>query len=427
MDGHNTLRPQKIYYGWIVVWLTFFAILVAAGIRSITSVIILPLEQEFEWTRSSISLAFAINLTLYGFSGPFIAAGMERIGITKMMVYGMVFLNIGLIVSLIMSHIWQLYLVWGILIGIGCGVYLTVLAARVANNWFDQRRGFVLGLLMASTAAGQVIFLPLLSYLSEAYSWRIGISLFLILGIVILPLLALWMKDHPKEIGLLPFGATQENVVDTQSEPKTNPIKVAFQVLGDGVRSVPFWLLSISFFICGFSTVGLISTHFIPASTHHGIPEVHAASLLAFMGIFNIIGTMLSGWLSDRFDSRWLLFWYYGLRGLSLLVLPYALEMHSYLLLIGFAIFYGLDWIATVPPTIQLASDYFGKEKGVTIYGWVFAAHQVGAGVAAFLGGYFYEIFHGYTVSFISAGLLCIVATLFVISIKKNTTVSKAA
>ncbi|MGO4889858.1 MFS transporter [Anaerobacillus sp. MEB173] len=418
---------NKIHYGWIIVWITFFAVLIAAGIRSVTGVMIVPLEQEFEWSRSAISLAFAINLTLYGISGPFIAAGMERIGIVKMMVYGMLLLVLGMVVSMLMTGIWSLYLTWGIMIGIGCGVYLTVLSARVANNWFDERRGFVLGLLMSGTAAGQVIFLPFLSYVTEAYSWRVGLLFFLFLCAVIIPVIAIWMKDLPADKGLLPYGAVQQHIKTSQVEPKRNPIKEAFDVLRIGVRSLPFWLLALSFFICGFSTVGLISTHFIPASSHHGIPEVHAASLLAFMGLFNIIGTMLSGWLSDRFDNRWLLFWYYGLRGLSLLVLPLAFELNSYVLLIGFAVFYGLDWIATVPPTVRLASDYFGKERGVTIYGWIFAAHQIGAGVAAFIGGYFYEIFHGYTITFLTAGVLCVIATLFVIMVKKKPTISKAA
>jgi MFS family permease len=415
-----------LYYGWVVVWLTFFAVIIAAGIRSITGVIMIPLEQEFEWGRSAISLAFAINLTLYGFSGPFIAAGLERMGIRRMMVYAMLLLVFGMAMSLFMTEVWQLHLIWGIIIGMGCGVFLTVLSASVANRWFEKRRGFVLGLLMAGTAAGQMIFLPLLSYLTEAYSWRVGLSVFIGLGVLMVPIIAIWMKDTPAEKGLLPYGALQQDI-QSSAVNRTNPITSAFEVLSIGIRSLPFWLLSISFFICGLTTTGLIGTHFIPASTHHGIPEMNAASLFAVMGVFNIIGTTFSGWLSDRFDNRWLLFWYYGLRGLSLLVLPYALEMNSYPMLIGFALFYGLDWIATVPPTIRLASDYFGKKRGAIIYGWVFAAHQVGSGVAAFLGGYFYEIFNSYTFSFLSAGVLSIVATLFVLSIKKmQPTVPKA-
>ncbi|WP_240675690.1 MFS transporter [Ammoniphilus sp. CFH 90114] len=409
-----------MHYGWVVVWLTFFAVLVAAGIRSITGVIMVPLEQEFEWSRSAISFAFAINLTLYGFAGPFVAAGLERVGIRKMMVYAMSLLVLGLSVSLFMTEIWQLQLIWGIVIGLGCGVFLTVLSATVANQWFERRRGLVLGMLMAATAAGQMIFLPLLSYITDVYSWRVGMSLFIVLGILMIPIIAVWMKDKPIDKGLLPYGVEKHEWRKTEEGNQKNPITAAFEVLWIGVRSGPFWLLCISFFICGLSTAGLIGTHFIPASAHHGIPEVHAASLFAFMGIFNIIGTMFSGWLSDRYDNRWLLFWYYGLRGLSLLVLPYAFEMKSYVMLIGFAVFYGLDWIATVPPTIRLAADYFGKQQGAIVYGWVFAAHQVGSGVAAFLGGYFYEIFHSYTMTFVSAGVLCILATLFVLSFKKK-------
>ncbi|MGX6443266.1 MFS transporter [Neobacillus sp. K501] len=415
-----------MYYGWIVVGLTFIAVLIAAGIRSITGVILIPLELEFDWSRTAISFAFAINLTLYGFSGPFIAAGFERFGIRKMMGYAMLLLVAGMYLSLIMTELWQLNLIWGVIIGLGSGVFLSVLSATVANNWFEKRRGFVLGLLMAGTAAGQMIFLPLLSYLTEQFSWRSGLYVFAVLGVILIPIIFIWMRDKPAEKGLLPYGA--DSVLDpSDSVNKKNPISSAFEVLWIGVRSLPFWLLSLSFFICGLSTAGLIGTHFIPASTHHGIPEVHAASLVAFMGIFNIIGTMFAGWLSDRFDNRWLLFWFYGLRGLSLLILPFAFEMKSYLMLIGFAIFYGLDWIATVPPTVRLASDHFGKERGAIIYGWVFAAHQLGSGAAAFLGGYFYEVFHSYTLTFLSAGALCIIATLFVLSVKKKTPLSSEA
>ncbi|THE10737.1 MFS transporter [Bacillus timonensis] len=407
-----------MHYGWVVVWITFVAVLIAAGIRSITGVILIPLEQEFDWSRSSIS--FAINLILYGISGPFIAAGFERLGVRKIMSYSMVLLVIGLVASLLMTQIWQLHLIWGVVIGIGSGVFLSVLSANIATIWFEEKRGMVLGLLMAATAAGQMIFLPILSFLTEEYSWRVGMVVFIGLGLLITPIVLIWMKDHPRDKGLLPYGATKE---ETKTENKKNPILAAFEVLWIGVRSGPFWLLSGSFFICGLSTAGLLGTHFIPASTHHGIPEVHAASIFAFMGIFNIIGTMIAGWLSDRFDNRWLLFWFYGLRGLSLLVLPYALQMQSYVMLIAFAVFYGLDWIATVPPTVRLAADFFGKENGPIVYGWVFAAHQIGSGVAAYLGGYFYDVFHSYTITFVSAGVLCIVATLFVLIIKKQATI----
>ncbi|PLS18538.1 MFS transporter [Bacillus sp. M6-12] len=417
-------RQQKkgndsLHYGWIVVGVTFIAILVASGIRSVTGVLMLPLEEEFKWSRSIISFAFAVNLTLYGFSGPFFAAGMEKFGVRKMMVSAMAVLVSGMLLSLVMNEIWHLMVIWGIIIGLGAGVFLTVLSATVANRWFAKKRGMVLGVLMAATAGGQMIFLPLLSYVTGLYSWRISLAIFVVLGIVMIPIIFYMMRDYPSDKGISPYGADPTEVKVSRTSKK-NPIATAFEGLWMGIRSVPFWLLATSFFICGASTAGLIGTHFIPASSHHGIPEVHAASIFAFMGVLNIIGTIFSGWLSDRFDNRWLLFWYYALRGIALLILPYALESQSYLMLTGFAIFYGLDWIATVPPTVRIASDHFGNEWGAVIYGWLFAAHQLGSGAAAYLGGFMFELNHSYTLTFITAGVLCILATLFVLGIKKT-------
>lgn len=426
MNFTKRKKTERLHYGWVVLGITFFAILVAAGMRSVTGVIMIPLENEYGWSRADISLAFAINLTIYGFSGPFIAAWMEKLGIRKLMVYAMITLVIGIGLSLVMTDVWQLHVLWGIIIGIGSGVFLTVLSATVANRWFEKRRGMVVGLLMSSTAAGQMIFLPLLSAIIESHSWRYALFVFIFLGIIIIPFIVLLMRDDPSEKGILPYGATEFIKKDISSQQE-NPIKTAFNGLGIGVKKWPFWLLCISFFICGLSTSGLMGTHFIPASVHHGIPEVRAASLFAFMGIFNIIGTLFSGWLSDRFDNGWLLFWYYGLRGLSLLILPYAFESQSYIMLVIFAVFYGLDWIATVPPTVKLATIHFGKERGAVIYGWVLAAHQVGSGVAAYLAGYLYEVQHSYTMTFISAGILCFVATLFVLSARtKKTALQKS-
>lgn len=419
MNVTSVKKHNRQHYGWIILGITFVAILVAAGMRSITGVIMIPLENEFGWSRADISLAFAINLTIYGFSGPFIAAWMEKLGVRKIMVYAMLILILGIALSLAMTKVWHLHIIWGVMIGLGSGVFLTVLSATVANRWFEKRRGMVVGLLMSSTAAGQMVFLPLLSSIIEASSWRSALMVFIILGLIMIPIIAIWMRNEPAEKGLLPFGAT-ETVMKVEVKNQKNPISTAFEALLVGVRSWPFWLLCLSFFICGLSTSGLMGTHFIPASVHHGIPEVRAASIFAFMGIFNIIGTLFSGWLSDRFDNGWLLFWYYGLRGLSLLVLPYAFESQSYFLLFMFAIFYGLDWIATVPPTVNLATQNFGKERGAVIYGWVLAAHQVGSGVAAYTAGYLYEVQHSYTTTFISAGILCFVATLFVLSARKK-------
>ncbi|MGZ4111929.1 MAG: MFS transporter, partial [Tumebacillaceae bacterium] len=384
---------RKIHYGWVVAALVFVSMLVAASIRSTSGVLMVPLQQEFGWDRSAISLAFAINLTLYGFSGPFIAALMERFGIRKMMVAGLVFLIAGTLMSLGMKQVWQLQVLWGVVVGLGSGVFLTVLGATVASRWFEVRRGMVLGLLTASTATGQLAFLPLLAHLIEAYSWRVAIGVMAGVGVLLLPLVLLLMRDHPADKGLLPYGATEEQPMKAH---KKNPIAMAFQGLMLGVKSFDFWLLAGSFFICGLSTSGLIGTHFISACLDHGITEVTAAGMLAFMGIFDIIGTTMSGYLSDRFNNRWLLFWYYGLRGLALLLLPQSLDLASsgsFTTLFVFAVFYGLDWIATVPPTVRLTAEVFGKENSGIVYGWIFAAHQLGSGVAAYGGGVMYQWF----------------------------------
>lgn len=408
-----------MYYGWIIVWLTFVAILVVAGVRSISGLLIVPLETEFLWSRSGISFAFALNFMIYGLLGPFIAAAMDRVGVRKMTLWSMLLVVLCLIAVPFMTQLWQFNLIWGVAISLGSAVFLTVLSAFVANRWFEKRRGTVLGLLMAATAAGQMIFLPVLSGIMELYSWRMTMYIFIGLCLVLLPIIAVWMRDDPRDMGLLPYGADGGANRERTGENRGNPIASAFEGLWIGVKSGTFWLLAVSYFICGATTAGLIGTHFIPASAHHGIHEVQAAGIFAFMGIFNIIGTMFSGWLSDRFDNRWLLFWYYGLRGVSLFFLPLALERQSYMMLVLFAVFYGLDWIATVPPTVRLASEHFGKERGTIIYGWMFAAHQLGSGVAAFMGGWMYELQGSYTMAFVSAGILCIVATMFVISLRR--------
>lgn len=409
---------RKIHYGWIVGGLAFLSMLVAASIRSTSGVLMVPLQEEFGWDRSMISLAFAISLTLYGFSGPFIAALMERFGVRKIMVGGMLLLVGGTALSMCMTQIWQLQLLWGIVVGLGSGVFLTVLGATVASRWFAARRGMVLGLLTASTATGQLVFLPLLAHLVEMYSWRAAVGLMSVVGLVLVPIILLFMRDNPADKGLLPYGATV--APSTQGLGKKNPIVMAFQGLALGVKSFDFWLLAGSFFICGLSTSGLIGTHFIPACLDHGIPEVMAAGMLAFMGVFDIIGTTLSGFLSDRFNNRWLLFWYYGLRGLALLLLPQALDLAangSFGTLIVFAVFYGLDWIATVPPTVRLTAEIFGKEQSSIVYGWIFAAHQLGSGVAAYAGGAMYQALNSYAMTFVAAGAFCVLATLMVLRV----------
>ncbi|WP_270180800.1 MFS transporter [Alkalihalobacillus sp. CinArs1] len=416
---------KRIHYSWIILVITFFTIIVAGIIRSSSGVFIIPFENEFGWDRSVISLAFGISLFLYGFSGPFMAALIEVVGLKKMMVFAMMTLLSGLGLTYVMQESWQLILIWGVIIGLGSGLFLTVLSPYVANRWFEKRRGLAIGILTASTATGQLILLPLLAIIIDHYSWRWAVGLIFLLSVVMFVVVLLFMKSSPRDVGVLPYGLEEERE-ESEAFGNKNPIKMAFGALLEAVKVKAFWLLAGSFFICGLSTSGLIGTHFISYCISFGITVVTSAALLSFMGVFDLIGTTLSGWLSDRFDNRWLLFWYYSLRGVSLLLLPYALTEGSVTLLVIFSVFYGLDWIATVPPTINISRQIFGLEKSGMIYGWIFASHQAGAAVAAYGGGLIYKVFFSYTWAFLYAGMFCLLASLFVILIKKDTNLVRA-
>lgn len=410
---------RKLHYSWVILAVTFCAIIVAGIVRSSSGIFIDPFEVEFGWERPSISFAFAVCLFLYGFSGPFMAAFVEIFGLKRMMLWSMAILASGLALTFVMQTEWQLILIWGVMIGIGSGLFLTVLSTQVANRWFVKRRGLAVGILTAATATGQLVLLPVVAIFIQNYSWRAAILLIFSLSVVMFIIIALFMKSFPKDITLAPYGQ-EELAVEERSISGRNPFKMAISALLEGIRVKEFWLLAGSFFICGLSTSGLIGTHFISYCISFGIPLLVAASMLSFMGIFDLIGTTLSGWLSDRFDNRWLLFWYYSLRGLSLLMLPFALSNGSYIWLVIFSVFYGLDWIATVPPTIGLTRQKFGLEKSAMMYGWIVAAHQVGAGVAAYFGGVAFQALGSYMWAFLLAGGFCLLASLFVILLKKH-------
>lgn len=411
---------KRVHYSWFILIVTFFSIIVAGITLSSSGVFINPLEKEFQWERSTIALAFAVSLFLYGISGPFMAALLEVIGLKKMMLSAMATLIVGVTLTFLMNQSWQLIVIWGGIIGLGASLFLTVLSPYVANHWFVKRRGLAVGILTASTATGQLILLPVLAMIIEHYSWRWAMGLILLLSTLMFTMIAIFIKNKPQDVGLNPYG--QEEFIEEQSvQQRKNPIHIAFNGLLEAVKVKAFWLLAGSFFICGLSTSGLIGTHFVSYCISFGVPLVTAASLLSFMGVFNLLGTTASGWLSDRFDNRWLLFWYYLLRGASLLLLPYALSQGSVVLLTIFTIFYGLDWIATVPPTISITRQIFGMQKSSIIYGWIFASHQAGAAVAAYGGGLIYQFFNSYTWAFFLAGIFCAMASLFVIIIKKQT------
>jgi sugar phosphate permease len=394
-------------YAWIVAAVTFVALLVGAGVRSAPGVLMVPLEHEFGWTRAAISFAVSVNLVLYGLIGPFAAAVMNRVGVRRTMLAGLACLALGMGLTPLVTHSWQLVALWGVVVGTGSGVIALVLGATIVNRWFAARRGLVMGLLTASTATGQLIFLPLLASLATHHGWRSSALCMAALALAVAPLVALVVRDHPRDKGLAPYGGTMGDALEVPRGG--NPARAAVDALRDGLRDRDFRVLAGTFFICGLSTNGLIGTHLIPACIDHGIPEVAAAGLLATMGVFDLFGTTISGWLSDRWDSRKLLAWYYGLRGLSLFGLPYALQGPESARW-GFAVFYGLDWIATVPPTVRLTGDRFGSARVGLMFGWIVAAHQIGAAAAAFAAGVARTELGDYEAAFRVAGALCLVA-----------------
>ena len=404
----------RIHYAWVIAAIAFAMLLVSAGIRGTIGVLILPLEQEFGWSRATISMAAALSIFFYGFTGPVAAAAVQNFGIVRTLLAALFLMALATAASLAMTHPWELMLTWGVMMGIGAGVVSLPLGTAIVNRWFVSHRGLVVGLLTAAMAAGQLVFLPSLAFLSEQGGWRpVALAVTICSGVVALA--AVFLREHPADKGLPPLGGTR---IETPPPPsRINPLVAAVTVLAEVRASRAFWLLAATFFVCGLSTSGLVATHFIPYCFDNGIPETRGAALLAFIGIFNIIGTTLSGWLTDRFDSRWLLFWYYGLRGLSLICLPFS--GFDAVSLTIFSVFYGLDWIATVPPTVRLAGDIFGKERAAVVFGWLLAVHQVGGAIAAFGAGYMRTALETYLQSFIISGVACLAAAVLAILIQQ--------
>jgi sugar phosphate permease len=412
-----TLARRNIHYGWVMVAVTFLAALISAGTVGAPGVFIVPLQHEFGWTTAEISSALSIRFILFGLMAPFAAALLNRYGLRNVTLAAQLIVVSALVASLAMTKVWQLMLLWGVVIGIGTGMTALVLGATIATRWFVARRGLVVGIMTASVATGQLVFLPLLASLTERLGWRTALTLVcVVLGISALLVLMI-MCDRPSDLGLRPFG-------DKSTEPLPAPpantapiVSAALGTLRDVSKSPVFWALFATFFICGASTNGLVQVHLIPMCLDFGIPQVQAASLLAAMGVFDFFGTIMSGWLSDRYDNRWLLFWYYGLRGLSLAFLPFS-DFTFYGLSL-FAMFYGLDWIATVPPTVRLTAQRFGTERANLVFGWIFAGHQLGAGTAAFGAGLSRTVLDSYLPAFFVAGALCVIAALLALSISR--------
>jgi sugar phosphate permease len=411
----TTGRAPRFHYAWVVAAVTFLVLLMTAGIRATPSILMLPLESEFGWSRAIISAAIAINIALFGLIGPFAASLMDKRGLKRVILCAVALLGVSVALSTQMRSQWQLTLIWGVLVGTGTGATSMVLAAIVATRWFDQRRGLVLGALSAANATGQLVFLPMLASMVEHRGWRAATLVVAAAAAIVFVLVLLFLRDRPEDIGLRAYGQREEDIASGGARA-LSPLAA----LNRARRSPAFWVLGGTFFICGASTNGLIGTHLIAACHDVGIPMVQSAKLLAVMGVFDIAGTMGSGWLTDRYSSRHLLFAYYTLRGLSLLYLPYALASG-----IGgmgwFAAFYGLDWIATVPPTVRLTSESFGKENTGVVYGWIGACHQLGASAAAFGAGAIRTSAGDYRMAFFIAGGLCLIAGASFLTIGRRT------
>ena len=410
----ETTRAPRIHWAWVVAAVSFIAILGAAGFRSVPGVMMNPLHHEFGWSHGTVGLAMSVNMTLFGLTAPFAAALMDRFGVRRVLSVALLLIASGSALSTTMTASWQLVVFWGVLVGIGTGSISMGFVATVSTRWFEQRRGLVTGVLTAASATGQLIFLPVIAELTTRHGWRWASLVVAAAALCVVPLVVAFMRDRPQDVGLTAYGATT-------SQPEaiaTGSFRAAFDGLRIGARVPAFWLLAGSFAICGATTNGLIGTHFIPAANDHGMPTTVAAGLLATIGILDVAGTVCSGWLTDRVDPKLLLVVYYAGRGISLLLLPSLLAPHTEPGTWVFVIFYGLDWVATVPPTIVLCRNYFGARAPV-VFGWVFASHQLGAAVAAAAAGWLRDRNGDYDLAFYLAAGLCGIAAVLCLSVRK--------
>ena len=414
----TSLDRRGVHYAWVIAAVTFFAMLTTSAALGLPGAMLQPLSREFGWTNDQLSSVFAVRFALFGLLGPFAALFIARFGLRHIMVTAASLIAVAMALATGVTQLWQMFLLWGLVLGCGTGLTALVLGAMVANRWFTAHRGLVVGLFAASTATGQLIFLPVAAWLIEHLGWRYAVIPVFIACVVVALLATLFMRDHPRDVGLRSYGEPEGTPQDAPAASAALNLFGPFTVLAQVLHNRTFLILAGTFFSCGLSTNGLMQTHFISLCSDNGLSVVPAASVLAMMGAFDLVGTTLSGYLSDRFDNRKLLFWYYGLRGLSLFWLPFS----SFTLygLSVFAMFYGLDWIATIPPTVKLAAQEFGKEKAGMIFGWVFAAHQLGAATAAYGAGRTRTLLLTYNPALFAAGAACLFAAVLVMGIQRQ-------
>ncbi len=418
--------PVPFFFGWVVVGLSFLATLNSAGIRSALPVFINPLEAEFGWSRLSISWAGGISLLLFGVGAPLTGWLLDRFGPRWVMLVGLTLLGAGVAATTLMQELWHLILLWGLVIGIGAAGMSSVLAASIAHRWFVARRGLALGILSGASSTGQLIFIPLLMMVVVASGWRAAALIMVAVSLCMIALIGFGMRNAPSDVGLEAYGSEIEgppgagkgaslarslgSTTAMRGQAAPPPVSIRH-----AVKHSTFWLLCGSYFVCGGTSSGLIGLHLIPHAIERGIPQVTAAWTVGVMGAMNLVGTLLSGWLTDRMDSRKLLAAVYVLRGISLFILPYVTNFSG---LFIFAIIYGLDWFATVPPSIYLTGETFGNQSIGRIYGWIFLAHQLGAFVSAIGAGTIFDWAGRYEPAFIIGGVMGLAAAVMALSIK---------
>ncbi|WP_370249399.1 MFS transporter [Nocardioides sp.] len=412
-------RVRRVHRAWWVALLTLGALVATAGFRSSTGALLQPLEEEFGWSRATTSGAVTLNLVVYGLTAPFAAALMARFGVRRVAAVALVMVGLGSALTTVMTAAWQLWLLWGFAVGIGTGSVALVFGAIVADRWFVRHRGLVVGVFSGASSAGQLVFLPVIAVLADGPGWRWAALVVAGTALVLAPAIWLLMADSPAAVGRRPYGADPQSPVLAPEVP-VGAARLALVTLRDAARHRAFWILMATFWICGWSTNGLIGTHFVAAAHDHGMPATTAASMLALIGVFDLVGTIASGWLTDRVDPRLLLAVYYGLRGLSLLAVPWLLAEVVHPSLFVFIVFYGLDWVATVPPTIALCRACFGPARAGVVFGWVFASHMVGAGAAALYAGVLREATGDYLAAWLTAGLLCLGAAVAVLLVPQG-------
>lgn len=403
----RVLAAKGIHYGWVMVGLTFVYVLCSSAVMSIPGVLLVPMSKEFGWTIGELSGPLGLRMALFGMVAPFAGALIMRYGPRAILTTSAGLLIVGMMLAMVMTNRWQLWLSLGVILGIAPGMTALVLATTIATRWFTAQRGLVLGVLSAGAATGQLAFLPLAAWLTDHYGWRMALAPSVVLVAIVALAFFLFSRDRPSDVGLPPYGETA--VLAIPPMPSGNAVALSFAALRMASTTLVFWVLSFTFFVCGVSSFGLMP-HFVTLCGDFGIVPIVATSLLALIGICDLLGTIGSGWLSDRFDNRWLLAIYYGFRGLSLIWLPFS--GFSMMGLSVFAIFYGLDFIATIPPTVRLTARAFGREQAPLVFGWIFAAHQLGAGIMALAVGESRDVFASYLPAFFAAGVICVTAAL---------------